>query len=109
MTGDEIMNKVTACYGMTLQSFVLAFALLVIWSNAALAQCTLVYEDNSAYVLNTSKTTNYWYRVLTRSNINDVGSKKEGTLRPGQRKSVGRININKKIHITFKVGVCRKI
>jgi len=94
---------------MALRSFVLALALLVTGSTVAVAQCTLVYEGNSAYVLNTSKTTNYWYRVLLKSNLDEPGGKREGTLKPGQRKSVGRININKKIRITFKVGVCRKV
>jgi len=92
-----------------MRAFILIVALSLGFSSEAVAQCVLAYNGGSAYAKNTSKTSSYRYRVQVYSKNGAAFSKKEGTLQPGQQKSVGRVNVSGKPFWKFKMANCKKL
>jgi hypothetical protein len=82
-------------------------ALLLVALIAKHGQCALVYEGKQVYVVTTSKTISYAYRVRSFVDGKVDPHTWRGVIRPGERKPAGK----KGTHgvWTFKVDTCQKL
>jgi hypothetical protein len=82
-------------------------ALLLVAMLSKQTPCALVYEGKQVYVVTTSKTTSYAYRVRSFVNGKAQPGTWRGVVRPGKRKLAGKKGTRGVW--TFKVDTCKKV
>lgn len=82
-------------------------ALLIVAALSSQSQCTIVQKGPQIYVVNSSRTASYAYRVSVYVNGKSTAQKWQGVLKPRQRKKAGVKDARGAWR--FKVDRCKKV